>query len=157
MISVLPDWIAKLSMQQQTVLLLALRGPDGFDKNHDCKRVLYFFRACVLCAADRGRMLDETEDIATFMSMKCCDDFFWQEVLTTFRNVEDAMPLHFYIHLMHGAQVLAYKHPEPFIRERWFEFYRQCCEYLHVLIEPEAFMDMRLDDFGRPLGKVLVR
>jgi hypothetical protein len=156
MISVLPEWITKLSMQQQTVLLMALRGPDGFEKHHGSKRLLYFYRACVLRAAHTGRLMKVDEHIPTFMSMKCCNDFFWHETLTIFRNVEDALPLHYYTHLMHGAQVLAYKHPSLLIKERWLEFYDQCCDYLHVTMESEAAMDERLNDFNRPLDQVVM-
>lgn len=148
MTSVLPEWLSNLKIQQQTVVLLALRGPDGFEKHHGSKRVLYFFRASVLLAADRGRMMREDEHIASFMSMKCCNDFHWHETLTIFENTVDALPLHFFTHLMHGAQVLAYKHPEPLIRERWREFYDRCCDYLHMDPESEMAMDERLNDFG---------
>jgi hypothetical protein len=72
----------------------------------------------------------------------------WTDMLANFQEVEDAIPLHYYTHLMHGGQVLAYKHCNPIVRERWEMFYAQCCEYLHVPLETERQMDKRLNDFG---------
>ena len=36
---VFPEWIFRLPMQQQSVLLLGSRGPDGVEKFHPCKDV----------------------------------------------------------------------------------------------------------------------
>ncbi len=72
-------------------------------------------------------------------------------MLQNFRFVEDELPLHYYTHLMHGAQVLAYKHPGALYRARWLHFYFNCCEYLHTPLESMNAMDGRLSDFGRPL------
>jgi hypothetical protein len=144
-----PDWVEKLPLQQQTVLALALRGPDGFAKHHASKFVLWFYRACVLKAAAEGRMLRHHEYCKTFMSMEACDPLVWDKLLLDFSEVEDELPLHFYTHLMHAAQVLHYKHPDSLIRERWGKFYYQCCDFLHMFPETESNMDKRLSDFGR--------
>lgn len=144
-----PDWIDKLTLQQQTVLALALRGPDGFPKHHASKPVLYFLRACLLRQAHTGRMMKYTDSCPTFMSMAGMDIDFWRRTLRDFQEVEDEMPLHYYTHLMHAAEVLAFKHPDPVIRNRWMTFYLQCCEYLHLVEETEEQMDLRLNDFGR--------
>ncbi len=148
-IGILPEWTAKLTLQQQAVLLLALRGPDGFPKYHPSKPVLYFYRACLLRTAHNARMMTKGENLPSFMSMLAADDGLWTVYLKDYRDVEDELPLHYYTHLMHGAQVLAYKHPEQWIRNRWIEFYQQCCHYCHVPMESEAAMDERLSDFGR--------
>ncbi len=42
-VGLLADWISDLSLQQQAVLVLALRGPDGFPKQHPSKEVLYHY------------------------------------------------------------------------------------------------------------------
>jgi len=152
----LPDWTETLTLQQQAVLLLALRGPDGFPKYHACKGLLYFYRACVLKAAHKGRMLQLGEHCGSLMTMRYFDDDWqWNDTLNRFAGTEDELPLHFYTHLMHGAQVLAYKHPSALVRKRWFQFYEQCCNYLHVPVESERTMDGRLNDFGRPHEEVI--
>jgi hypothetical protein len=148
-IALLPDWVSNLPLQQQAVLVLALRGPDGFPKHHASKPILWFLRACVLRAAHTGNMMQHGEHIPTFMSMLACDDDVWAGQLKAFREVEDELPLHYYTHLMHAAQVLAYKHEDKLLRARWAKFYQQCCEYLHCRPEGRDAMDARLNDFGR--------
>lgn len=155
-VPLLADWISNLSLQQQAVLVLALRGPDGFPKYHPSKELLYHYRASVLRAAHIGRMLRAGEACGSLMSLtKIGDEVEWRDLLKKFQTVEDELPLHYYTHLMHGAQVLAYKHPDGLFRTRWVEFYGQCCDYLHVHPEPEALMDRRLSDFGRGLDEVV--
>ncbi len=56
--SVQPEWCRKLNMQQQSVLFLAGRGPDGIPKRHPCKTVHTAYRACVFQAAKYGRLLE---------------------------------------------------------------------------------------------------
>jgi len=149
----LPDWTEALPLQQQAVLVLALRGPDGFPKFYPaCKDILYYYRACVLKAAHFGRMLRDGEHCGSLMTLRgFSKDDLWQNCLNRFQEIEDELPIHFYTHLMHGAQVLAYKHPDLLTRSRWLSFYFQCCAYLHLPPEPETNMDERLADFGRPL------
>ena len=151
----LPDWTENLPLQQQAVLVLALRGPDGFPKYHASKPLLYHYRACLLKAAHVGRMLHEGEACGSLMTMDGFHDgVHWHRTLDQFKRVEDELPLHYYTHLMHGAQILAYKHPERAVRHRWYQFYLQCCEYLHVPTEDPKDMDKRLNDFGRPIEEV---
>lgn len=147
-VALLPDWVNNLSLQQQAVLVLALRGPDGFPKHHASKPILWFLRACVLRSAHTGNMMQHGEHIPTFMSMRACNTTVWLDQLKAFREVEDELPLHYYTHLMHAAQVLAYKHEDKLLRERWAVFYKQCCGYLHCPSESESEMDVRLNDFG---------
>lgn len=55
--SVLQDWVQGLPMMQQTVLLTAVRGPDGLPKYHATKWVLRWYRRCILLSAMDGRVL----------------------------------------------------------------------------------------------------
>ncbi len=146
----LPEWTEKLPLQQQAVLVLALRGPDGFPKHHQSKPILYSYRGCLVASASLGRHLHIGEHAGTLMSLDCFeDDSIWNSKLARFFDVVDELPLHYFTHLMHGAQVMGYKHPEPLMQRRWLEFYRLCCEYTHTDPEPEPLMDLRLSDFGR--------
>lgn len=154
-VALLADWISGLTLQQQAVLVLALRGPDGFPKHHPSKEVLYRYRACVLKSAHFGRLLHDGEAVPTFMNRMSMCEPSWSDVLTEFKEVEDELPLHFYTHLLHGAQVLAYKYPDRGIRLCWLKFFEQCCHYLHCPLESEAEMDGRLSDFGRELSAVI--
>ena len=46
-LSVQPTWCTMLPLQQQSVLFLASRGPDGVAKVHPCKPVIIAYRATV--------------------------------------------------------------------------------------------------------------
>lgn len=152
---ILPDWMDDLTLQQQAVIVLALRGPDGFAKTHASKPVLHYYRAAVLKAAHIGRHLRKGKHVPSLMSRICDGEQAWKDALHLFKSVEDELPLHYYTHLMHGAQVLSWAHEDASVRVRWREFYLQCCDYLHV--PPETFeqMNVRLSDFGREREDVL--
>ena len=45
------EWTHSLSCMQQTVLLTAVRGPDGVAKYHPVKYLLRWYRRCVLLGA----------------------------------------------------------------------------------------------------------
>lgn len=154
-VALLPDWVANLSLQQQAVLVLALRGPDGFPKKHPSKLILYRYRACLLKNAKTGCSLMPRDHLPSFMVFDFSSEG-WRHAMSSFRDVEDELPLHYYTHLMHGAQVLAYKYPnDGHVRGCWWEFYKQCCDYLHAPPETERALDERLGDFGRRPGWVL--
>lgn len=144
-VALLPDWVAHLSLQQQAVLVLALRGPDGFAKRHPSKLILWRYRACLLKNAKTGRAMAAGDSLPSFMIYDF-SDAGWKHSMEAFQDVEDELPLHYYAHLMHGAQILAYKYPDEHVRGCWLEFYKQCCDYLHAPPETEEAMDQRLDD-----------
>lgn len=146
---VMQDWTEQLNYQQQATLLLSLRGPDGFPKHHPSKMLLYHLRGNILKAAHTGRQLFFGERTPTFMSQEFMGDtVMWQRMLNDFQEVEDELPLHYYTHLMHAAQIVAYKHPQAMVQMRWKTFYINCCKYLHCPVETVEDMDKRLNDFG---------
>lgn len=49
--TVLQDWVASLSFMQQTVLMTAVRGPDGVPKYGPTKMLLRWYRRCILLSA----------------------------------------------------------------------------------------------------------
>ncbi len=59
MASVLQPWVNELTLMQQTVLLTAVRGPDGVPKYGPTKMLLRWFRRCVLLSAMDKRVLDD--------------------------------------------------------------------------------------------------
>lgn len=54
---VIQPWVARLPLMQQTVLLCALRGPDGIRKNHVAKKLARWLRRCVLVVAFERRAI----------------------------------------------------------------------------------------------------
>lgn len=147
--SVQPEWMLALPIQQQSVLLLACRGADGIGKNHRSKDVQRAYRGTVLVAARYGRLLHYGERADTFMSMDViADDLLWASAVAGWFDSGDSLPHHFRMHLMHGAEILGYKHPDDRLRSRWYVFYIACCADLHLAPESEWMMDARLDDWG---------
>jgi len=149
-LSVQPEWCWYLPLQQQSVLFLAARGPDGVAKASPCKAVQVAYRASVFMAGRFGRMLEWGEKADSFMSL----DVFavpslWNGAVDDFFKHGDSLPHHYLMHLMHGAQILGYKHPDKRFSERWFAFYLRMVEDLHLHTESESEMDHRLGDWDR--------
>lgn len=151
MISVFQDWIFALPMQQQSVLVLACRGPDGIGKHHDTKAIVRRYRASVLKNAYLGRnMAIDEAGRDTFQTLdKFSDEAHWRGLIKMYFEGADNLPHHFNMHLIHGAEILAYKHPDPTFRARWWMFYAEACVDLHFEPESEEAMDIRLGDWER--------
>lgn len=146
---VFQEWMYPLPMQQQSVLVLACRGPDGVGKFHPTKHIVVRYRACVLKAAYLGRAMriDEGDD-TTFMTLdQFSNDGYWQQIVKMFFDNVDEIPHHYYLHLAHGAEIIGYKHPHELMRSRWRSFYYQCAQNLHMFPEMESDLDTRLADW----------
>lgn len=147
--AVFQDWLFDLTMQQQSVLVLGCRGPDGIAKFHPTKEIVARYRATVLKAAYLGRPMrvDEGDD-TTFMTLRYfSDDDSWVILCRDFFDHVDSLPHHYYMHLMHGAEIAGYKHPVELFRNRWLGFYHRSCHDLHLTPETETLMDDRLSDW----------
>lgn len=148
--SVLQEWTNTLPLQQQSVLMLALRGPDGDPKHTAFKELLRAYRGTVLKAAKYGRPLNWGEKADSFMSLDViADSFAWEKAVEKYLDDEaDGAVLHHYTHFMHAAQIVAYKHPDDRYA-RAFEFtYRKFVDRLHLNVEPVEVMNERLGDWG---------
>jgi len=53
--SVFQEWLFATTMQQQSVLVLACRGPDGVKKFHATKLIVARYRASVMKAASASK------------------------------------------------------------------------------------------------------
>lgn len=149
-LSVQPEWARRLPIQQQSVLFLAARGADGIPKFHPTKRVQRAYRASVFMAARYGRMLTIEDEGDSFMSLEDFEDNkAWVSACTSFFDNVDSLPHHFLLHLIHGAEILGYKHPDPMFRSYWMHFYDTACHHFHMNMETEAEMDARLNDWGQ--------
>jgi len=149
-LSVQPEWCLNLPLQQQSVLFLAARGPDGVAKFHPCKPICIAYRGTVILAAKYGRPLRWGEKADTFMSLDVfADSERWGEAVKAFMDNRDMLAQHYVAHLMHGAQIVGFKHPDHRFRERWSAFYLGLVDAFHLHPEDEATMDLRLGDWGR--------
>lgn len=167
--SVFQPWVQSLTLMMQTVLIAAVRGPDGLRKNHPAKVLLRWYRRCFLRSAFDGSTIPnpwertggsfmgpsigapvfhwnggtEMIPVAEFgMFARAALDGCLQEYLSRV----DEMPHHFQLHLMHAAEILGYKHPDPWIRGWWADTYVTLVRDLHLNPETEDQMNHRLGD-----------
>lgn len=153
--SVTQEWVQQQTLMQQTVLLTAIRGPDGLPKYGGVKMLLRWFRRCVLLSAMDGRVLDNPIDnnggSFTGPSLQGDDDLDpWCDRMLVHVNAylreTDAIPHHFQMHFMHAVEIVGYKHPDPQIAMWWRELYLRLVNDLHLHPETEAELDSRLGD-----------
>lgn len=142
--SVLQDWVQRLSFMQQSVLISAVRGPDGARKRHPAKNILRWYRRCVLLSAFDGVAL-LAPDMAgggsftgpVFDIDKAADEYF---------DHVDELPHHFQTHIMQAAQIVGYKHPNFAHHHWWRAFYERAVSGMHLRPESEEDMSTRLGD-----------
>jgi hypothetical protein len=155
---VLQEWVCDLTMMQQSVLIAAVRGPDGIRKDHVAKLLLRWMRRCVLYSAMDRRVLMNPYDLGggSFTGPSIdyrspdLDRGYWQEAMQNLVNdylrAVDELPHHFQLHFMHAAEILGYKHPNGEIGEWWDRTYRRIANDAHLEPESEKRMDWRLGD-----------
>lgn len=61
--SVVQPWVSDLTLMQQTVLLAAIRGADGLHAHHPSKKLLRWYRRCILVSARSGTILPRPFDL----------------------------------------------------------------------------------------------
>lgn len=157
--AVLQSWVADLTFMQQTVLLTAVRGPDGIGKYHPVKLLLRWFRRCTLLSAMDGRALLTPYDNAggSFTGPSFDDpagncELFggWEpkmdEIAGQYLKSLDELPHHFQMHFLHAAEIIGYKHPDARVRKWWDALYVRLVHDLHLWPETEEQLDRRLGD-----------
>lgn len=151
--SVLQPWVQDLNLMQQSVLLGAIRGPDGINKYSAAKSLLRWFRRCVLISAFDGVVLMTPADPrgGSFTGPSVgSTEIPWQDQMKTHVDqyfVEfDQYPGHFTKHFMMACEILGYKHPHPVVRTWWNDLYLRLVKDLHLNPETEAQLDYRLGD-----------
>lgn len=143
-------------MMQQTVLLTAIRGPDGLPKYGCVKMLLRWYRRCVLLSAMDGKVLENPHDnnggsfTGPSFGAGELHNPGWEsnmdEIVSEYLKTLDAIPHHFQMHFMHAAEILGYKHPEERTRHWWNRVYHRLVNDMHVHPESEDEMNERLGD-----------
>lgn len=153
--NVLQDWVSSISFMQQTVLLTAVRGPDGISKYHPAKFLLRWFRRCILLSALDKKILKTPCEWgggsftgASFPAPPDQTDWVdeMEDVVVKYMKSLDEIPHHFQMHFMHAAEILGYKHPDSVIREWWLTLYKRLVHDMHLWEESETQLDKRLGD-----------
>jgi hypothetical protein len=141
--SVLQDWVMELPLRHQGTLLTGIRGCDlapkdpvticednGCSTGEDTpeRSLSAFLRYCVLNAADPREI---GYPGAWFQSYPPLD---WKP------SQLGHYPLHWYSHLMHCFEIVAYKHPNPELAHSANLIYDRLVRNLHLNRETETQM-----------------
>lgn len=148
--SVLQDWVHGLTFMQQSVLIAAIRGPDGIRKDHPVKVLCRWLRRSVLISAfDRKPLLDPYAPGGGSFTGPCKSDEVrdLNHAMNLYLSTVDELPHHFQLHHLHAAEILGYKHCDPTVRDWWHKWYLRLVNDAHLFPEPEDLMDKRLGDF----------
>lgn len=158
--AVTQTWTHDISMMQQSVLLAAIRGPDGSPKyGGGAKMLLRWLRRCILLSAMDGRVLSNPiEQNGGSFTGPSLDEWEgegeeadpWYDRMQIHVNdyvrSVDALPHHFQMHFMHAVEIVGYKHPDQIVRFFWRGLYLRLVNDFHLHPETEAELDDRLGD-----------
>lgn len=159
--SVTQDWVQDLTYMQQSVLLTAVRGPDGLPKYHPVKYLLRWYRRAILRSSFLGEVISDPwkDDGGSFLGASLdsgdrtseqLQGLAWEpgmdNVLREYLATLDQIPLHFALHLMHAVEIVGYKHPDDRIRVWFLGMYVRLARDFHLTPETEAQLDHRLGD-----------
>lgn len=162
--SVIQEWVCALPMMQQTVLLTAIRGPDGLPKYGPVKMLLRWYRRCLLLSAMDGAVLSTPyhKGGGSFTGPSLIGgsedwertevdhgEIWWSEMdllIGSYLRELDALPHHFQMHFLHAVEIMGYKHPVPNTRSWWRGMYARLVNDMHLAVETEEQLDRRLGD-----------
>lgn len=141
--SVLQDWVMELPLREQGTLLTCVRGCDDEPKTWTRTGVAYspgrrltaFIRYCFMVPADPREVGREE---GAFMMPDPPDPFKPSEF--------GHLPQHWYSHAMHALEVLAYRHPDPFIADAAMYLYEKMVHNMHLNVETKEQMIKRLSE-----------
>lgn len=135
---ILQEWVCRLGLRHQGVLLTAVRGCDTAPKDDPGKMFVRCYRSAIL----RPHCGDPLK-ARTFI--ESVGPWELEKRFTAFRKDLDHYPHHYVMHLAHAIEVVGYKHPDPLVGEPWKFMYQRLCRGLHLNPETEWEMDERLD------------
>lgn len=161
--SALQTWVEYLSLMQQSVLMSAIRGCDGLPKRHKAKAIIKFYRRSILLSAFDGKALDDPfaegggsftgpiADLKDWAVNLKINQYDWkcsqlQKVADDFVDSRDELHAHYQIHMMHGFEIVGYKHPIETTRDFFSSVYERLAKAYHLWPETEAQLDLRLSD-----------
>ncbi len=142
MSSVVRNWVNELPWKQQGVLLCAMRGVDGFPKEHVSKPLTRLYRRTILLCAD----IDLASTGSAFMGTGELDP----EVVDRFMDFQlDSYPMHWLLHFTHAIEIIGYNHPDIKVRTFWIDLYYRIVKSLHLHPETWEQLNSRLVDKKR--------
>jgi hypothetical protein len=128
---VLLDWMGELPWKQQSVIISSLRGPD----NHYCpniKKITRWLRGITQNNADPSHSYMQREEMPTLDDIEKEFEF---------------CSVHYAFHLLHGLEIIGYKHPDEEVAETARNYYHGLARGgLHLNPETSEQLDDRLKD-----------
>lgn len=145
---VLQEWVAKLGLRHQGVLVSIIRGCDHSAKEDVGKSLTRALRGLILNThcADPSKAVSFIETLDAGGLGKRFIDFF--------RVGFDHYPTHWLMHLVHAVEVLGYHHPIPTLRAECANAYLKFCKKLHVTAESLDELEARLNADEESFGKL---
>ena len=137
---------------QQAVLMAAVRCEDGTPKHHPMKDTVRLLRRAVFVSSFSGKEFDDPwqdEGQGGSFSKPIKPEQSIVDVLDAFIDARDEMSHHYYTHFMHASHIIAMHHPDSFNREMFRALYNRMVNCLHLLPEPDQYMEERLSDDAR--------
>lgn len=146
MTSVLQDWVMDLPLREQGTILAGLRGCDLTPKRPLIlpeRQLIAYLRWCTMIPADPREVGVEGA--------------YMQDYPPRSFNPSDLghYPQHFYAHLMHAFEVVAYRAPAHTIQANAEMIYLRMVENLHLVPESRIAMIRRLSEDRIASGKVV--
>ena len=131
-VSMLRDWVELLPLREQGVLLSGMRGCDLTPKVplDSSERQLVSYLRYLVCHPNAEHEVGAAP--GAYMQPNPPEEWTPSEF--------GHYPQHWYAHIMHAFQVVAYRHPELRARRRAEAIYRSFVHSLHL--EPESFETM---------------
>jgi hypothetical protein len=151
MTSVLQDWVMDLPLREQGTLLTAVRGCDTEPKQWTStgiadspgRRLTAFIRWCFMNPAD----VREVDVPGAFFQSRPPIPFKPSE----FGHLSE----HWYAHVMHALEVIAYRHPHGQIVGEVFDLYVAMVRNLHLVPETRMAMIDRLSEDRIASGEIV--
>jgi hypothetical protein len=132
--SVIQEWVSELGLRHQGVLMSCVRGCDSVSKEDPTKAVARSLRAMILVSFD-----PEPTSFIDYAPINVVYDR-----MNAVLKDHDHYPVHYIMHLMHGSEIIGYKHPDYVWRDCCWWFYWRLCKCFHVTPETEEQLDARL-------------
>lgn len=138
--SVLQDWVVTMPIRMQSTLILGLRGPD----THACSNIKTITRWLRGLTFKPGNPSNVREFMASRPERIIEKGPIAKEL--------EFCSQHFYSHLMHSLEVVAYRHPDGSVNGYAWELFNDMCSLLHLPIEELRDFEIRLKTEHWPRG-----
>ncbi len=141
--TVLQPWLEEIPIRMQSTLLLSLRGPDTH-RAPEIKKVQRWMRSLAFRPGNPANVKEFMTDINDVPVL--------QEKNDLARELEFCTQ-HFYSHLMHGLEVIAYRHPDEAVSTRAGFLFHGMSHLMHLDPECEEDFEHRLRQIEWPGGQ----